>query len=246
MAYETAIVTGGSRGIGKEVAIQLSKMGLKVVVCSRTQSEIDAAVKEIREVGKNTSGSNANKDKVLGIKCDISKISEVDYLVKSAIEEFKNIHILVNNAGIVYIKKLMNTSEQEWDTTIDINLKGTFLLCRAVLPFMIKNTSSGGVIVNVSSGAGKTGFPDISAYCASKFGTIGLTESLAWEVGNYKVKVMAICPGEVDTKMQQKVDLGYYTRFRDKMLKPNQVAEKIIEMIFNDKKYYNGQSVDIG
>ena len=133
---------------------------------------------------------------------------------------------------------------KEWDKTIDINLKGAFLSSKAVLPFMIKKMS--GVIINVSSGAGKKGFPDISAYCASKFGMIGLTESLAWEVGNYNVKVMAICPGEVDTKMQEDFDREYYGRYKDKMLRPKQVAEKIIEMIFNDNKYNSGQSVEIG
>jgi len=246
LSYETAIVTGGSRGIGKETAIQLSKIGLNVVICSRTQREVDVTVKEIEEIVTNTNSSFANKNRVLGIKCDISKVSEVNYLVKSTIEEFKNIHILVNNAGIVYVKKLIDTSEEEWDKTIDINLKGAFLLSRAVLPFMIKNMSSCGVIINVSSGAGKTGFPGIAAYCASKFGMIGLTESLAWEVGNYNIKVMAICPGEVDTKMQEKVDLDYYTKYKNKMLKPNEVADRIIDMVFDDKKYNNGQSVDIG
>jgi 3-oxoacyl-[acyl-carrier protein] reductase len=246
LSYETAIVTGGSRGIGKETAIQLSKIGLNVVICSRTQREVDVTVKEIEEIVTNTSSSLANKNRVLGIKCDISKVSEVNYLVKSTIEEFKNIHILVNNAGIVYVKKLIDTSEEEWDKTIDINLKGAFLLSRAVLPFMIKNMSSCGVIINVSSGAGKAGFPGIAAYCASKFGMIGLTESLAWEVGNYNIKVMAICPSEVDTKVQQNVDLDYYTKYKNKMLKPNQVADRIIDMVFNDKKYNNGQSVDIG
>ena len=128
---------------------------------------------------------------------------------------------------------------------MDINLKGAFLFSKAVLPFMIKNRD--GVIINVSSGAGKTGFPDISAYCASKFSMIGLAESLAWEVGNYNIKVMAICPGEVDTKMQHDVDLDYYTKNKDKMLKPNQVAERIIEMIFEYKgKYDNGQSIEVG
>ena len=222
-------------------------MGLNVVICSRTQSEIDLTVREIEGIAKSSSGGLASKSRILGIKCDISKISEVEYLVKSAIKEFMNIHILVNNAGIVYVRKLVDTSEEEWDNTIEINLKGAFLLSRAVLPFMIKNMSSGGgVIINVSSGAGKAGFPDISAYCASKFGMIGLTESLAWEVENFNIKVMAICPGEVDTKMQRDVDLQYYNNYRDKMLKPNQVAERIIDMIFNDKKYQNGQSVDVG
>lgn len=251
MAYETAIVTGSSRGIGKETAIILSKMGLNVVISSRTQREIDFTVNQIKEIiigTKNSggAGAEADGDKILGIKCDVSKASEVDYLVKSTVEKFRSIDILVNNAGIVYFKKLIDTSEEEWDKTIDINLKGAFLFSKAVLPFMIKKDMSGGVIINVSSGAGKTGFPDISAYCASKFGMIGLTESLAWEIGNYNIKVMAICPGEVNTKMQQDFDQDYYRKYKDKMLQPKQVAERIIDMIFNDKKYSNGQSIEIG
>ena len=159
-----------------------------------------------------TDGNNhhdeSDNDRLLGITCDVSNSSEVANLIKLRIAKFKFINILVNNAGIVFVKKLLDTSEEEWDKTIDINLKGAFLCTKEVLPFMIKNRS--GIVINVSSGAGKTGFPDISAYCASKFGIIGLTESLAWEVANYNVRVMAICPGEVDTKMQQDVDPEYY------------------------------------
>ncbi|MFY9796148.1 MAG: SDR family oxidoreductase [Candidatus Nitrosopolaris sp.] len=243
----TAIVTGGSRGIGQEIAILLSKMGANVVVCSRNQSGIDLVVKEIKKMIL-TDGNNhhdeSDNDRLLGITCDVSKSSEVANLIKLTITKFKFINILVNNAGIVFVKKLLDTSEEEWDKTIDINLKGAFLCIKEVLPFMIENRS--GIVINVSSGAGKTGFPDISAYCASKFGMIGLTESLAWEVANYNVRVMAICPGEVDTKMQQDVDPGYYRNNKHKMLKPKTVAEKILEMIFEERRYHNGQSIEIG
>ncbi len=242
----TAIVTGGSRGIGKEVASLLSKMGASVVVCSRTQSEIDSVVKEIR--GMMTDGNNhqgeSDDDRLLGIRCDVSKSSEVDHLIKLTIANFKFINILVNNAGIVFVKRLLDTSEEEWDKTIDTNLKGAFLCSKAVLPSMIQNRS--GVIIILSSGAGKTGFPELSAYCASKFGMIGLTESLAWEVGNYGIRVMAISPGEVDTKMQEDVDPGYYRNNKHKMLKSKTVAEKILEMIFEERRYHNGQSIEIG
>jgi 3-oxoacyl-[acyl-carrier protein] reductase len=240
LTQKTAIVTGSGRGIGKETAILLSKNGLNVVLCCRTQREIDSTAKEIKEI----INTECAEDRILCIRCDVSRSSQVDYLIKSTIEKFKNINVLINNAGIVYIKKLVNTSEEEWDNTINTNLKGAFLCTKAVLPSMIENKS--GVIINVSSGAGKTGFPDIAAYCASKFGMIGLTESLAWETANYNIKVMAICPGEVSTKMQETTDPDYYRKYKDKMLRPKQVAEKIVEMIFDDKKYRSGQSVDIG
>jgi 3-oxoacyl-[acyl-carrier protein] reductase len=241
----TAIVTGSSRGIGKEVAILLSKMGTNVVICSRTQSEIDSAVKEIKKMMIiDDNKHNGTFDRLLGLRRDVSISSEVDYLIKLTIAKFKFINILVNNAGIVSVKRLLDTSEEEWDKTIDTNLKGAFLCIKAVLPSMIQNRS--GVIINVSPGAGKTGFPEISAYCASKFGMIGLTESLAWEMGNYSIRVMAICPGEVDTKLQEDVDLGYYRANKHKMLKPKTVAEKILEMIFEERRYHNGQSIEIG
>lgn len=243
----TAIITGSTRGIGKETAILLfSKMRANVVVCSRTQSEIDLVIKEIKKMS--TSDGNIDDrlfdDRLLGIKCDVSKSIEVDHLIRSTIDKFKSIDILVNNAGIVFVKKLIDTSEEEWDKTLDINLKSAFLCTKVILPFMIRNRS--GAIVNVSSGAGKTGFPYISAYCASKFGMIGLTQSLAWELENYNIRIMAICPGEVDTTMQQNVDQDYYVRNKHNMLKPKTVAEKIAEMILEEHRYHNGQSVEIG
>jgi NAD(P)-dependent dehydrogenase (short-subunit alcohol dehydrogenase family) len=239
---KTAIVTGSGRGIGRETAILLCKKGLNVIISSRTRTEIDSTVEEIEQITKTSNAAAA--DRVIGIRCDVSNSSEVERLVKSTIDIFKSIDILVNNAGIVYVKKLIETTEDEWDKTIDINLKSSFLCTRAALPFMIKDRS--GVIVNVSSGAGKTGFPDLSAYCASKFGLIGLTESVAWEVANYNMRVMAICPGEVDTQMQQNVDPIYYKKNKHNMLQPKDVAEKIVEMIFKEHQYHNGQSVEIG
>jgi 3-oxoacyl-[acyl-carrier protein] reductase len=227
----TAIVTGSGRGIGREVAILLAKRGVNVVVCSRTPSEINETVEAIKKIHAS----------VLGVKCDVGISSQVDNLVKKSAEKFGRVDILVNNAAIFTVKKLVDTSEKEWDEILGVNLKGAFLCCKAVLPHMLANNS--GAIVNVSSGAGKAGFDGLSAYCASKFGMMGLTESLAWEVAGHNIRVMAICPGEVATKMQES-DPEYYRENRDRMLKPEQVAAKIVDMVF-DTKYRNGQSVDI-
>ncbi len=227
----TAIVTGSGRGIGRQTAILLAKRGVNVVVSSRTLSEIEDTVKAIKKIHAG----------VLGVKCDVSISAQVDNLVKKAAEKFGGVDILVNNAGIFTVKKLVDTTEKEWDEILSVNLKGAFLCCKAALPHMLGKKS--GTIINVSSGAGRAGFDNLSAYCASKFGMIGLTESLAWEVAGHNIRAMAICPGEVATKMQE-TDPEYYRENRDRMLKPEQVAAKIVDMIFSDK-YLNGQSVDI-
>lgn len=230
----TALVTGSGRGIGKETAVLLAAKGLNVIICSRTQTEIDNVLREI----KSLEGGNA-----MGKRCDVSIASDVNNLVEEVLNKYGRIDILINNAGISYVKKLIDTTEIEWDQTLDINLKGPFLLCKASVPHMMKNNL--GVIINVSSGAGKVGFEDISAYCASKFGLMGFTESLAWEVGNYNIRVMTICPGEVATKMQEDVDSIYYQSNKDNMIQPKTVAKKIVEMVFDDNKYRNGISVDL-
>ena len=236
MKNKTAIITGGGRGIGKEITILLGKQGANIVVCSRTESEINSVVKEIKQLNSQVS--------VLGVKCDVSISSQVDSLVKSA-EKFgsKTIDILVNNAGVAFNKKLIDTSEEEWDQTINTNLKGAFLFTKAVLPYMIARKS--GVILNVNSGAGKVGFSNLSSYCASKFGLLGLAESLALEVDTYNIRVMTIFLGQVATKMWQDFDYSYYEKNKSRMLSPQDVAAKIVEMIFDAKTYKNGDSVEM-
>jgi len=178
---KTAIITGSGRGIGKDIAIQLTNHVRNLVVCSGTQHEINSVVKEIENIN--------NQVNVLGSRCDVRISSQVNSLVQSAADKFgsETREILVNNAGVTIDKKLLDTSEDEWDQTIDTNLKGAFLLTKAVLPHMIQRNS--GVILNVNSGAGKTGFSDLSSYCASKFGLLGLAESLALEVDAYNIRV---------------------------------------------------------
>ena len=232
----TALVTGSTRGIGKETTLLLLKKGLNVIISSRSQDSVDNVIEEILDKFP------SKKENILGLKCDVSKHSEVKSLVDVSVKRFGRIDVLVNNAGIVYFKCLLDTTEEEWDKTIDTNLKGVFLFTKEVLPYMIENKS--GVIINVSSGAGKSGFPNLSAYCASKFGVIGLTESVAKEVTDNNVKIMAICPGGVDTKMIKDIFKVGYNASNRNLMKPEEVANKIYDMIFNQNGYYNGQSVE--
>jgi 3-oxoacyl-[acyl-carrier protein] reductase len=164
----TALITGSGRGIGRETAIILARQVENIVVCSRTKDEINEVVKDIEEINDQVN--------IIGTKCDVSISSQVNSLVRSAVDRFgsESIDILVNNAGVAFDKKLVDTSEDEWNQTIDTNLKGAFLITKAILPYMIKRES--GTIINVNSGAGKAGFSDLSAYCASKFGLAGLAE----------------------------------------------------------------------
>ena len=236
LVKQTAIITGSTRGIGKETALLLLNNGMNVIISSKSQDSVDNAIQEIHDKFP------SKKENILGLKCDVSKYSDVKSLVDVSVKRFGRIDVLVNNAGIVYFKSIMDTTEEEWNKTIDTNSKGVFLFTKEVIPYMIENKS--GVIVNVSSGAGKSGFPNLSAYCASKFGVIGFTESIAKEVSNYNVKVMTICSGGVDTKMIGDIVRDGYNLSTRNLMKPEQVAKKIYDMISNQENYYNGQSIE--
>jgi 3-oxoacyl-[acyl-carrier protein] reductase len=233
----TALVTGSTRGIGKETALLLLQKEFNVIISSRSQQSVDIVIQEIHDKFP------SKKENILGLKCDVSQQSDVKSIVDVSVKRFEKIDILVNNAGIVYYKDIMNTTEEEWNKTIDTNLKGVFLFIKEVLPYMLENKSYG-IIINLSSGAGKSGFPNLSAYCASKFGVIGLTESIAKEVADNNVKIMSICPGGVDTKMIEDIVGNGYNLSNKNLMKPEQVANKIYDMIFNQKDYYNGQSIE--
>jgi len=233
----TCIITGSTRGIGKETALLFLKNDMNVIISSRNQKSVDNIIQAVNVKFPSKKGN------ILGVKCDVSKYSDVKFLVDKTIEKFGRIDILVNNAAIDSYKKIIDTTEEEWNKIIDINLKGVFLFTREVLPHMIEN-KSGGIIINISSIAGKVGFANLSAYCASKFGLMGFTESVAKEVVEKNIKIMAICPSGVDTEMMKYVVGQGFDNSSMKLMKPEEVAEKIYDMISNQKDYTNGQSIE--
>lgn len=192
---KVAIVTGAGRGIGRSIALALAEEGAKVVVVSRSQSEIDAVAAEIKDLNV----------KSLAIKADVSKEEEVEAFVKKTIGAFKRIDILFNNAAILGPTGLITqTKVKDWEKAIDINIKGVFLCSRAVLPQMMKQKE--GNIINISSAAGRKTLEntflsptDHVVYIVSKFGVEGFTLALAVQVNQFRINVNAIRPGWTDT-----------------------------------------------
>lgn len=223
---QTAIVTGGGKGIGRAICLLLAREGVDVVIVARTEKEIRETARLIEKQG----------GRALAVKTDIRKEEEVIDMVSKAMNAFGRIDILVNNAGVAYNNYLVETSTEEYDEIMDTNVKGMFFCTKHALPHLLKRGE--GKIVNMSSGAGKHGIPKLSIYCASKFAVIGFTESVAYETGG-GLQIYAVCPASVDTDM-------YHSLYTDEpVLKPEDVAEKVLELCLPETTLPSGSSVDI-
>jgi len=187
-----AIVTGAGRGIGRAVALDLAHEGAKVVV--NYSRSADAAEQVVHEIV--TAGGEA-----VAMQADVAQSAQVDALVSATLERFGRIDILVNNAGITRDKLILRMTEEDWDAVLDTNLKGAFLCVKAVAPRMVKQ--KGGIIVNIGSVIGKVGQAGQVNYSSSKSGLIGLTKSVAKELGSRNIRVNAVAPGYVETDMTQ-------------------------------------------
>jgi len=227
---KVAIITGAGKGIGKAVALDFAKEGAKTVICSRTEKDLIAVADEIKKMGADC----------LYIKADISIEEDVKNVINKALEKFKTIDVLVNNAAIQYRNKVVETPLSEWEKTLKVNLTGTFLFCREALKTMIKNNY--GKIINISSDAGKIGFADIGAYSASKFGVMGLTETIAREVADYNINANTICLSNVDTPLHRSLcpDLDYS---KIKIMRPEEVSRVVLFMSSDDSKIIKGESI---
>ena len=187
---KTVLVTGGSRGIGKEIALKFAKQGYDVIInYVSDKTDTEELKKELE----------ANGGKALIVKADVTNPEQIENLVKTAIETFGKIDVLVNNAGITKDNLLMRMSEEEFDKVIEVNLKGTFLMTKAVTKYMMKKRQ--GSIINLSSVVGVTGNAGQCNYAASKAGIIGFTKSVAKELASRNIRANAIAPGFITTDM---------------------------------------------
>ena len=196
---KTALVTGASRGIGKEIALELARNGYRVAVnyYNDPPSLVDATIEEIR----------ALQGDVLPVEADIRSSSQVSAMVERVIATFGRLDLLVNNAGVQTWKPLLDVNEEEWDLVVDTNLKGCFLCTQQAARYM--KDHGGGSIVNLGSGCNKLAFPSLVAYTASKGGIEMFTKEAAVELGRYGIRVNCIAPGAIESERTRAEDPDY-------------------------------------
>jgi len=182
---KVAIVTGGARGLGRAVAERLASEGAAVCIMSIHEESANAAAREIAKLGS-----------TIAVHGDVSVEADVRTCVERTVSAFGRLDIMVNNAGVIAVDSVIDTSVDEWDRILATNLRGTFLGCREAARQMIRQ-GEGGRILNCSSGAGRRGAGMVAAYVASKFGVIGLTQSLSVELAKHRITVNAYCPGHI-------------------------------------------------
>jgi len=207
---QVAVVTGAGRGIGRAIAVELARLGARMALAARTRSELEDTARTI--------GSAA-----MAIPTDVGKKQDLQRLFEQVSAGIGPVDILVNAAGIGIFGPVVEFRDEDFENVIETNLRGIFFACRFVLPSMIQRRS--GHIINIASIAGKVGSANRAVYCASKFGVVGFTESLAEEVRQYGIRASVICPGSTDTWFSG--ETGGTTKARERMLRPEDVAHAI-------------------
>ena len=234
-----AIITGASRGLGKAIALKLASLGVNIVLNYRSsEKEAIDVENEIKEMGV----------EVLSVKGDISKLQEVENLVAVAKERFGNIDIMVNNAGITKDTLILRMKEEDFDSVIDVNLKGVFNCLKSITPIMVKQKH--GKIISISSVVGIAGNAGQVNYAASKAGIIGMTKSLAKEVGSRGITVNAVAPGFIETDMTDALGDKFKEEAKKsiplkKLGKPEDVANVVAFLASESSDYVTGQVIQV-
>jgi 3-oxoacyl-[acyl-carrier protein] reductase len=223
-ARKVALVTGGSRGIGRAIALRLAELGAAVAICGRNSEALNSAAAELA----------ALKVPVFTQVADVTREAEVNALVAATQAALGEISILVNNAGIGVFGPTHEKSEEDWDRVLNTNLKSVFLASKAVAPSMISRKT--GDIINISSLAGLNAFAGGGIYCASKWGVQGLTACMAEDLRGHGIRVSVICPGSVATEFS-----GSGPKDASKVLSPEDVAHAVETIVTQDAKSFVSQ-----
>lgn len=233
---KVAVVTGGSRGLGRAIALKLASLGANIVI--NYERNADAASKVVEEI-------EALGVKGYSIQCNVTDFNSCEEMVKKAVETFGKIDILINNAGITNDKLLLRMGEEDFTSVIDVNLKGAFNCSKHVVTHMIKNKIKG-KIVNMSSVVGVLGNPSQANYAASKAGLIGLTKALARELGGKGICVNAVAPGYIATDMTDVLSDSIKEKYKaniplKRFGKSEEVAEVVAFLSTSQSDYITGQ-----
>ncbi len=238
---KTVLITGGTRGIGKEVALKFAQNGYHVVINYVSETtDTEAIKKELLEAGAAD---------VMLEKANVTDMKQMEALVKKAIEAFGTIDVLVNNAGITKDNLLMRMSEEEFDSVIEVNLKGTYIVTKLVTKYMMKKRK--GAVVNLSSVVGVVGNAGQCNYAASKAGIIGFTKSLAKELASRNIRVNAVAPGFIKTDMTEKLPESVKENIYGQIpLGRMGVAKEVAELVYflgeeKTSAYITGQVIHI-
>jgi 3-oxoacyl-[acyl-carrier protein] reductase len=235
---KVALVTGGAQGIGKAVALMLARHGADLIVADVNLEKAAETAKEVEASGRGA----------MAVNVDVTRLSDVEKMVESAVGRFGKIDILINNAGIARDKLILRMTEEDWDAVLDVNLKGTFNCTKAVIRQMSKQRS--GKIVNIASVVGEMGNAGQANYSASKAGVIGLTKTIAREFAQRGINVNAIAPGYIQTPMtdvlpdKAKEELKRMIPM-ERLGQPEDVAHAVLFLVSEASSYVTGQVLNV-
>ncbi len=241
---KVAVVTGAGSGIGRATARLFAQEGARVVV-----ADIDPAGGE--ETCRLVSGEGGE---VLFVPTDVAKVADAEKLIRATQERWGRVDIVVNNAGVELPRSLLDTSEEDWERVVAVDLKGVYFVCKYAVKAMLQG--GGGAIVNISSGAGILGFPMMTAYCAAKGGVVALTRAVAVEYAQNHIRVNCVCPGVVDTPMSR----GFFAslpnpeearrRYEEgtpvkRFAQPEEIARTVLFLASDDASYLTGAVIPV-
>ena len=235
---KTVVITGASRGIGKDIAIHFANLNANIVLISRNIADLKNLESQLK----------SKSNKIKSLQLDVSSLDDFMEATKSIEKKFGSIDVLINNAGITKDNLILRLKESDWDSVIDVNLKGCFNGIKAVSKYMLKQKT--GKIINISSIIGLSGNIGQANYAASKAGIIGLTKSAAKELGSRNIQVNAIAPGYIETEMTDQLKAETKTNFINKIPlnkfgKVSDVSNLVLFLASNNSNYITGQTITI-